>query len=272
MSSTNPTDSPQDWINLDRYPIHKLHTDAGQALIERCRQDIARTAGSQLDGFLLPDALCRLGDEARDVAPMALRRDTYRSAYGWMENDDFDEDHPRAWPQHDRKGTVHYDLYPPEALIRRLYEWQPLADFIATVLREEHLFICDDPVMSVVLSIMGGGDEQGWHFDTNDYSVTLCLQAPEAGGAFQCAPYVRSDGEENYNRVAEIFRGEIQPEVDVTPEPGTLTMFRGRRSVHRVDAVEGELDRLMVIFSYHRELGFRWPEAMIQLSKNAGAM
>lgn len=266
------SDQPQDWIDLDRYPIDRPESDAGRALIERCRNDIAETAGALLEGFLKPDALDRLADEARHVAPRAVRRDTHRSAYGWLDNAAFDHDHPRGWPQHDRKGTVHYDLYPPDAMIRRLYEWQPLTDFITTVLRMEQLYICDDPVMSVVLSVMGDGDEQGWHFDTNDYSVTLCLQAPRAGGAFQCAPYVRDDDDENYDRIAAIFAGDEKPAVHFPPEPGTLTMFRGRRSVHRVDTIEGDRDRLMAIFSYHREPGFRWPEAMIKLSKNAGVM
>ena len=84
-----------------------------------------------------------------------------RSAYGWMNNSGFAKEHPRAWPQHDRKGTVHYDLYPPDALIRRLYEWPALTKFIGTVLGEERFYICDDPVMSAVLSVMKGEVPRG---------------------------------------------------------------------------------------------------------------
>jgi hypothetical protein len=262
---------PENWVDLKRYPITQLDSPAGVKLVERCRADIARTAGAHLPAFLLPDALEKFADEARKVAPLARRRDMSRSAYGWMNNSGFAKEHPRAWPQHDRKGTVHYDLYPPDALIRRLYEWPALTKFIGTVLGEERFFICDDPVMSAVLSVMKTGDEQGWHFDTNDYSVTLCLQSCEDGGEFQCAPYVRSDENENYETVAALFRGEKFPNVNVAPTAGTLTMFRGRRSLHRVNKVGGTSDRLMAIFSYHQEQGFRWPEEMIRMSKNSGA-
>src|ERR1043166_7836253 len=231
ISKMNSTldEAPEQWVDLDRHPINHPDTGAGKELVQRCSADIARTAMAQLPEFLRPAALKRFADEARQVSPLARRRDMHRSAYGWMDNKGFAADHPRGWPQHDRKGTVHYDLYPADALIRRLYEWQPLTRFIGAVLGEQRFFICDDPVMSVVLSVMKPGDEQGWHFDTNDYSVTLCLQEPEAGGEFVCAPYVRSDDNENYDQVADVFRGKQAPAVCAVPEPGTLTMFRGRR-------------------------------------------
>lgn len=262
-------DTAAQWIDLDRYPIDKLDSTKGKELVQRCGASIAGTSMAQLTDFLRPAALERFAAEARKVAPTARRRDMHRSAYGWMDNKAFAADHPRGWQHHDRKGTVHYDLYPADAMIRRLYEWEPLTKFIGTVLGEERFFICDDPVMSVVLSVMKPGDEQGWHFDTNDYSVTLCFQAPESGGEFLCAPYVRSDANENYDQVADIFRGTRKPAVNAAPEAGTLTMFRGRRSVHKVNTVGGTRDRLMAIFSYHREPGFRWPEAMIKMSKTA---
>jgi len=268
MQTTTREDVPEQCVDLDRHPIHRLDAPAARDLVERCSAEIARTAMAQLPGFLRPDALERFADEARQVAPLARRRDMHHSAYGWTDNNGFAADHPRGWPQHDCKGTVHYDLYPADALIRRLYEWEPLTRFIGIVLGEKRFFICDDPVMSVVLSVMKPGDEQGWHFDTNDYSVTLCLQAPDSGGEFVCAPHVRSDENENYELVADVFRGKHKPAVCAEPEPGTLTMFRGRRSVHRVNTVGQGPDRLMAIFSYHREPGFRWPEAMIKMSKS----
>ncbi len=60
------------------------------------------------------------------------------------------------------------------------------------------LFPLADPVMGCTATVMYEGDTHGWHFDLNDFVVSILLQAPEAGGTFDFAPNIRQDGEENY--------------------------------------------------------------------------
>ena len=259
--------SPEDWIDLDRYPI-AAGSDGRDALLAACRTALRGDALCQLPSFLAPDALALFAEESRTLAPRAIRRDTMRRAYFWFDEQDWPEGDPRGWLQHDRKGTVHYDLYPPGSMMQRLYEWQPLTRFIGDVLEEETFHICADPVMSVVLSVMKDGDEQGWHFDTNESAISLCLQNSEAGGEFVCVPWIRDEGDENLEGIAEVFRGEREAPLSVAFAAGTLTIFRGRRSLHRVAHVRGRTDRLMALFSYHREPGFTWPERAIRMSKN----
>ena len=45
-----------------------------------------------------------------------------------------------------------------------------------------------------------------------------------------------------------------------TPAPGTLTLFRGRRSLHRVSPVEGERARINAVLAYGHEPGMRLNE------------
>lgn len=258
---------PEAWIDVDRYPLTGPGTRR-DALVESCQRTVRRHALCQLPGFLLPRGRDALAAESRSVAPRAIRRDTKRGAYLWLKETAFPADDPRGCLQHDRKGTVHYDLYPRDSLMHRLYEWQPLTRFIGDVLEERSFHICADKVMSVVLSVMKDGDEHGWHFDTNDYAISLCLQNSAAGGEFVCFPYIRDEDDEHLEAVSAAFRGETKAPVRVAFAPGTLTIFRGRRSLHRVASTVGPQDRLMAIFSYHREPGFTWPERAIRMSKN----
>ena len=78
------------------------------------------------------------------------------------------------------------------------------------------------------------GDEHGWHFDGNDFVVSLLLQAPENGGAFEFAPYIRDEGKENYAAVAAAMDGVPGSVRQKTVRPGTLMIFCGRRALHRV--------------------------------------
>ena len=58
----------------------------------------------------------------------------------------------------------------------------------AQMLDEPALFQLADPVMACTATVMYEGDTHGWHFDLNDFVVSILLQAPEAGGTFDFAP------------------------------------------------------------------------------------
>ena len=129
---------------------------------------------------------------------------------------------------------------------------------------ESELYTCADPYLSVILSVLGDGDVHGWHFDTNDFAISLSLQEAEAGGEFVFAPYLRGEDDENYPAVRDVFAGSAAQLVRSKLQPGTLTLFRGRQSPHYVAEVKGPRQRLMAIFSYHHKPGLTWPESTIQ--------
>jgi len=54
---------------------------------------------------------------------------------------------------------------------------------------------------------------------------------------------------------------DVPPDV-LTIEPGTLVLFRGRNSMHRVTPTEGDRTRYLVVLAYNDQPG-------ISLSENA---
>ena len=97
----------------------------------------------------------------------------------------------------------------------------------------------------------GGGFP--WHFDTNNYTVTLAIQNGEDGGAFEYAPWLRDATDENYDGVAEVLDGTSRRVKSLTLEPGDLQIFKGRYALHRVCPVRGGLPRYIAIFSFVEE-------------------
>ncbi|MCH7830538.1 MAG: hypothetical protein IIB75_08260 [Proteobacteria bacterium] len=69
------------------------------------------------------------------------------------------------------------------------------------------------------------GDGNGWHYDGNDFLISLLLQASELGGDFEYAPNVRSKTNEKYNAVSQVIEDPDQFAEWPTLEPGTLTLF-----------------------------------------------
>ena len=92
---------------------------------------------------------------------------------------------------------------------------------------------------------------------TSDFGCTLCrlLQQCEVGGEFEFAPFVRGEASENGKRdenwpaLKRLFNGEY-PSVLKKVTAGTLNLFCGNRSMHRVRTVYGPKKRIMAVLSY----------------------
>ena len=143
------------------------------------------------------------------------------------------------------------DLVPKDAAARTLYEWEPLLELVSEVLERRPLFRFADPLGALNLTAMHEGDVQGWHFDSTDFVVSLAIQSSRGGGLFECASRIRSEAEPHYEEVARVLAGEARERIEVLPmTPGTLMIFEGRHSLHRVSPVEGGTPRFVALFAY----------------------
>ena len=144
-----------------------------------------------------------------------------------------------------------YDLVSHACPARVLYEWDGLTEFLAAVLDRQPLYRMADPLGALNLTAMLDGHVQGWHYDSTDFVVSLALQTSGAGGEFECARDVRSADDEGYENVGRVLDGSAPDLVEVYPmTPGTLMVFMGRYSIHRVAPVAGERPRVVALFGY----------------------
>jgi hypothetical protein len=139
-----------------------------------------------------------------------------------------------------------------------LYEWPEFARFLAATMGKPALYTMDDPLARVNTMAYGPGEALNWHFDRSEFTTTLLLQAPEAGGDFEYRSDLRSEGDPNYDAVARLIQG-LDPEVRrLTLRPGTLNVFRGRNTAHRVTPVAGARNRIISVFSFYDRPGVRF--------------
>jgi hypothetical protein len=152
--------------------------------------------------------------------------------------------------------VVAYDQFPKDSVIRALYEWEPLMEFVARVLGEKQLYRYADPFGALNLAVMRDGHELGWHFDQTDFVVSIALQPSIEGGHFENVPRIRSMGNDNAETVAAIRNGERNDLVRLEPmTPGTLMVFNGRWSYHRVSKVHGAVARHVALLAYDTKPG-----------------
>lgn len=98
---------------------------------------------------------------------------------------------------------------------------------------EESFLRYDDPLADVIVNTAKAGEGFPWHFDSNNFTVTLALQNAESGSAFEYAPMIRSAGEQ-FDEVANVLDGTSDRVRSLNLQPGDLQLFRGRYSLCRV--------------------------------------
>lgn len=240
--STKPTDSAE---------ARQLKT-----VVRRFRRALDENGCAVARGFLSEAGLRALLTEAKARRKLAhFSQKTEANAY-------FSADDPSLPPQHPRRifmprgnGFITGDCYGARTKTRALCHWRHLARFVAECLRLRSLHIYADPVAAMIVNVGAPGTSFNWHFDTNEYTITLLLRAAEKGGVFQYAPGLRRPGDENYAAVGEILRGGKKGVKTLRLRPGDLQLFRGRYSLHRVTKNEGTTERLMLIMSFAEKPG-----------------
>jgi len=242
-------------VDLERYPMHALESARGTKLIADARAALARTGAVELPGFLTLAGLATALADARILAKQAYRSGGMGTAYLELPDAAWPADHPRKHFSRYDVGVVGYDQFPSDSPIRRLYEAQALMDFVGAVLERGPLFRYGDPFGALNLAVMRDGDQLQWHFDQTDFVVSLALEDCEEGGDFEFAPKIRSSEDEGYTEVGQVLRGESPRVARLPMQPGTLLIFEGRNSVHRVSPLRGPTDRLVALLAYDTKLG-----------------
>lgn len=249
-------------VDLQRYPLQD--EEAIRGIIERCRSQLKQTSFACLPGFLTQEVAQAMTQEVLDAMPRAYRRERSFSAYSEADLSKYPTDHVR-WRKHSsRQFVVSNDILHRSGLLRTLYQDDTLRRRVAAMLDEPELHQLADPVMGCTATVMFEGDTHGWHFDMNDFVVSILLQAPEAGGTFDFAPNIRDEGAENYAAVAEVLDGKSAALRSVKVEAGTLLLFCGRRALHCVPPVIGQKPRVIGLFSYDRKPGVRYDAEVYQ--------
>jgi hypothetical protein len=206
---------------------------------------------SVLPGFVKSGALDAMAAECDALTDHAHHQDVQGTPYLELPEDEWPDGHPRVSWARSSVHTIGYDQFPSASPMRALYEWDALLTFLGRILGREPLYRYADPIGALNVAVMVEGDELGWHYDQTDFVVSLAVQSSESGGHFENVAKLRTDDDERYGDVADILSGADRSRVTTEPmEPGTLMLFEGRWSLHRVTPVVGERPRYVGLFGY----------------------
>jgi hypothetical protein len=237
-----------------------------QADLERHRGELRERGVSVIPGFVRDDAVARMVVECDELAAQAHHQDVQGTPYLELPDDGWEAGHPRVAWSRSSVHTLGYDQLPTTSLVRQLFESDALLALLEQVLGRGPLHRYADPIGALNIAVMAEGDELGWHYDQTDFVVSIALQSSEAGGDFENVAHLRDEGDERYDEVRRVLAGEDRERVVVEPmTPGTLMLFEGRRSLHRVTPVVGERPRYVALLGYDTKPGTRSSELLRQI-------
>ena len=238
-------------IDYHSFPINQEGA-ARSALVARVRSDLARDGCAVIKRFLTPEGIDALAAEAESVADKGHRSFNRTNVYFTKDDTSLPADDPRRQFFDRSNAFVPADNFAKSGPLRTIHDSIGFDQFIQDCLEERAFYRYADPLADVIVNVAQAGNGFPWHFDTNNFTVTIAIQNAESGGAFEYAPRIR-EGHENFAEVARVLNGTSDKVNVLHLEPGDLQIFRGRYSLHRVAPLSGNRPRYVAIFSYVQE-------------------
>jgi hypothetical protein len=236
-------------VDLERYPIH-IDGEARRQLVADVQKDVRSVGCAVIKQFVKPEAIPALVAEGDRVSHLGHRNFNRTNPYFTQLPADLPDTHPLRRFYDRSNAFVPADNFGDDSIIRAMYEWPSFAPFIQEVLEEPWFYRYADPLADVVINLAEEGNGFPWHFDTNNYTVTLAIQNAEHGGEFEFSPNLRTPTDENYDGVGRVLDGDQSLIHTLHLEPGDLQIFKGRYSLHRVTPLSGPTMRYVAIFSF----------------------
>jgi hypothetical protein len=163
------------FLDLDRFPLEDLGSRERNTLVEMCRNDLAERGMFNLEGLVRPQGLAQcLADviSVRETAAFTHKRK--HNVYFKDHIDGLAPDHPAFATVETINHTVCADQI-PDSLVCAIYEWPPLAQFLADAIDKPVLYTMPDPLARVNVMADGKGEALNWHFDRSEFTTTLLL-------------------------------------------------------------------------------------------------
>jgi hypothetical protein len=243
-------------VDTARYHLSESTSADGMSVVSRVQQELQEFGCSVLPNFIRSSLCDTLRLECATVAPLAYYDVETVNAYNIAVDESLPEGHPGRIPIQRGNAFVARDHIPESFIIHQLYSSELFQHFIASCFGLSRIHELADPLSGLCLNIVTPGMEHPWHFDTNEFTVSMLTQESQAGGVFEYCPNIRSAQAENFDDVRSVLAGRGGHLIRrLSLRPGDLQLFKGRYSLHRVSSVQGETARHSAIFAYSERPG-----------------
>ncbi len=238
-------------IDLDEFPIQEVTDPRRNAIVDEVRAQMETVGCFRISSFIRPEAIAKMADEANELMGQAYWSNQQHNPYFSPGDDTLAADHPQQTFQDRQSGFINSDILVSDSLLRQLYDSDVFLHFIYDCLGVDRpIYRWADPLGRNPYGVMQPGHVLPWHFDGNEFTVSVLVQKADSGGVFEYVPNIRNPESENYDLVADVLAGGREGVHTLDLQPGDLQLFAGRFSMHRVTPIEGDTTRVIALPTY----------------------
>ena len=237
------------FINLDKFPIDKPKSSRYQYIIKEAQEALDFDGCYVLTSIVNKEAINDMRQEAEKIESLAHYTSNKVNVFFSKDDPTYPKDHPRRFFMDRSNGFVSGDKFPEHSIIKELYYSEELKNFIADCLGVT-MYHYADPLASLTMNVNKPGDRFSWHYDTNEFTVTMLVQDCDEGGVFQYVPNIRNKKDECYDEVLKLLKGDMSRVKEIKLNEGDLQLFKGRYALHRATRAEGNKTRNLVVYTY----------------------
>ena len=246
-----------DLVDLEKYPLGDSTSDAYQMAVSVAQDQLAVDGCTVVKDLVNPSGIALLNNEiSSEKSATHFSRQKMNPYFHFDENPSFPPGHPINTFLERPSGFIPGDSWAPNGPMNQLFRSKELIDFVSACLQVDELHCYADPLAGLTSNILEPGQLFTWHFDTNDFAVTVLVQPADKGGLFEYVPEARTVNDEQFESVANVLRGDRSKVTTLDLQPGDMQIFRGRYSLHRVTRVASDsIARHAAIFAYTEQPG-----------------
>jgi hypothetical protein len=270
-------------MNTALYPwLHDLESWQARDAIQKAREQYQKTGAFTFDHFITERALNQCVKEARDQEDNAYTTDDQHTAHLLPVDPTVPAHSVRNHFMRTQVASIAFDELPRHSELAALYQHPTLRELVSKIVAQEPLYLSEDPLGCCSINVFRPGYHHSFHFDESEFSTTLMLQESEIPftGLFQYTHPLRGSDDSTGMALPEVAaciqhydKGDFCEEQPSSPPtlhtlpftPGTLSIFSGRTSLHRVTKVEGNRSRLVAVLTFSSQPGFRNSAATQQM-------
>ena len=240
-------------INLEKYPINDIGSLKYKELTNYTRKQLDEDGCCVLPHFIKPDSIRKMKDEVdRNLSKIYFTSDKH-NPYFTKDDKTLHEEHPKRIFTVRQSGYLNSDDLEKDSDLNKFYDLEEMLKFASDSLEVFPLYTWADPLGKNPYSTMHTDHYFPWHFDGNEFTLSILVQKAEKGGLFEYAPSIRSKDNENFENVTKVLKGDRKLVKSLDLKPGDLQIFKGRFSMHRVTKIEGKTSRYIALPCYVKD-------------------
>jgi len=240
-------------INLETYPINNTGSIKYRELINYTRKQLNEDGCCVLSNFIKSDSIQRMKDEVDKKLSKIYFTNDKHNPYFTKDDKMLPENHPKRIFSVRQSGYLNSDSLEKDSDLNKFYDLEEMLKFVSDSLEVFPLYKWADPLGKNPYSVMHTDHYFPWHFDGNEFTLSILVQKAEKGGLFEYAPNIRSKDNENFEEVTKVLKGDRKKVKSLDLKPGDLQIFKGRFSMHRVTKIEDKTSRYIALPCYVKD-------------------